>query len=167
MINDIESHGLAPIRKIRRAKITFQDANEIARQVADLHLTESEAAYRLGIEPTKWFGFKNKGKNLAKYSALFTRLKANAIAQCTSRISKSAEGIDLKQPDWRAAAWRAERLAPERFALNTNQSQTPQLTIQIGIIHEQLKRVFSDIDIKHIEDKRIKMPVRQLPADRG
>ena len=162
MIMDIEPINSATLPPYRRAKITFQDAEHIAKEVSELHLTESEAALRIGIQPVQWFRWKEKKGNNPKYGIMLTRMKANAIAQCTSRISKSAEGIDCKQPDWRAAAWRVERLAPERFA-NQAQSTAPQVTVQIGIIHEQLKRVIG-FDNNLIEQPKIKMPIRKKPA---
>lgn len=67
-------------------------------------LTESESCRQLEIEPTKWFNFKLREGNDVRFKDSLEACRAARIRGLLERIEKSAEGIDLKYPDWRAAA---------------------------------------------------------------
>ena len=84
-------------RKIDAAVIT-----QMAKAVATM-LTESEAARRCGIEPRHWFEWKSRAGRAGKFAALLEEFRANKIAGLLDRVQKSADGIDVKFPDFRAA----------------------------------------------------------------
>ena len=104
----------------RRARYTEQDILNIATLVSQKHLSETQACLRLGIKPEAFFIWKSRAKHSERFGKVIEHAKAIHLEKCIDRIDASAQGVDMKQPDWRAAAWRAERLNP---ALQTQQNQ--------------------------------------------
>lgn len=105
-----------PLRRIITRKSIQSDLDEMARLVAVQQLTETEACYILGRKPNSWFNWKSKQRNKQRFDEAFARLRGAKIDSCLRLIDDCADGINMKQPDWRAAAWRAEKISPERFS---------------------------------------------------
>lgn len=175
MISDIESHESKPKR---RRKLTIQDAEAIIKLIIKQKCTESDAAITLGIEPNHWFSWKNKSNRAGKFASLLTRMREVKLSGFIDRIESAGDDYEIMLPngkvinkkgDWRALAWLADK--EPRFAPATN-GRAPVVTVQIGVIHEQLKRVIGfDRTIDIIEDKPnvalattggIKMPKRKV-----
>ena len=96
--NNDDIHAGAIARRRIDAKAIATIAKLCAKQ-----LTEAEACRRLGIEPRAWFNFKHRAKRGEKFKALVESFRAQRIEHLIERIEKSADGIDTKYPDFRAA----------------------------------------------------------------
>jgi hypothetical protein len=86
-----------------RRKIDPGVISAIARLCAK-SLTESESCRQIGIEPRHWFDWKNRASRSDKFAALLEEFRAGRIDDLIAKIENAADGIGLKQPDWRAAA---------------------------------------------------------------
>lgn len=123
-------------------KIVESDVNELAKLVAQRKLTETEACQILDIKPDRWFRWKQRNKNKERFDILYSRMRAIKISNCLQKIDECGDGIGLKQPDWRAKAWLAERLAPDRFS--QIQTPAPATTNNVSItIAESIRRAYS------------------------
>lgn len=91
-----------PSRAMASRKIDAEVIAQMAQAVATM-LTESEAARRCGIEPRHWFEWKSRAGRAGKFAALLEEFRANKIAGLLDRVQKSADGVDVKFPDFRAA----------------------------------------------------------------
>ena len=172
MISDTEQ-AINPISKRRR--ITQFDIDEMARLVATRKCTEKEAALMLDIKPHQWDCWKSRNKHSARFESIITRIRGAYLTTLVDRIDKAGDDKEItitdsrgnektitRNGDWRAKAWIAEKI-DTRFQ-NQPASAAPQVTVQIGIIHEQLKRVIGFDDAKVIDvqpERKIKMPVRR------
>jgi hypothetical protein len=87
---------------------------EIARLTAKM-LTESEACRRLGINPRRWFDWKTRHNRAEKFAALLEAFRADRIDSLIAKIEASADGVGMKQPDWRAAAFLLSVTDKHRF----------------------------------------------------
>ncbi len=152
----------------RRRKLTIQDVQAIAECVATMKLTESEACLHLDIPPHQWQCWKSRGKHSANFETIITRTRANNIAGLISKIREAGNDYEIELPngkvitkrgDWRALDSILTKVEP-RFSPQV-QSAAPQVTIQIGLIHEQLKRVIGFDGVKQIESPKLKMPIRR------
>lgn len=141
--------------KGRSRRLNDGDAHEIARLVATRKCTEQDACIALSINPLSWKAYKGKHKREPAFSDLVTRMREHKIDGMVSLIEASAVGEGLKQRDWRAGAWIAERLAPERFA--QVKSDTPAVTnnLNVTVMSDTLKRIYSVesvlTDVKQLE----------------
>jgi hypothetical protein len=166
MIMDCET-GQTPLN--RRRKLTIQDAEAIAKLIVKQKCTETDAAIALQIPVHQWFSWKNKGKRSGNFATLLTRIRETKLSGLIDRIEAAGNDRDMMLPngksiikagDWRALAWLADkeaRFAPQQVGAPAN------VTIQIGVVHDQLKRIFSD-EPKLLKSG-IKMPVRKKPVD--
>ena len=141
---DVESLPNEPLhpRKVK-CHIKWHDAQAIADMVSETRCTEKDACITLGINHLSWYQFKDKAKNRAKWSELFTRVRESAIAgllKDVKRISDGDSSIKLK-PDWRAKEFLLKVRAPERF--NFNQIATPDANGSTPINLDALKRAFA------------------------
>jgi hypothetical protein len=91
-----------PTRAKASRKIDAEVIAQMAQAVATM-LTESEAARRCAIEPRHWFEWKSRAGRAGKFAALLEQFRANKIAGLLDRVQKSADGVDVKFPDFRAA----------------------------------------------------------------
>ena len=91
-----------PTRAKASRKIDAEVIAQMAQAVATM-LTESEAARRCGIEPRHWFEWKSRAGRAGKFAALLEEFRANKIAGLLDRVQKSADGVGVKFPDFRAA----------------------------------------------------------------
>lgn len=147
-----------PRRKIDAAVIA-----QMAQAVATM-LTETEAARLCGIEPRHWFEWKSRAGRGERWSALLEEFRANKIAGLLERVQKSADGIDVKFPDFRAALALLKFQDQKRFGDSPVVAMNPTPMIQISIIHEQLKKVISFDDVKALPSST---PTgEQLPASK-
>lgn len=67
-------------------------------------LTESEACRLLGIRPRAWFDWKSRCGRTEKFAALLEAFRADRLNSLIAQIEAGAKGVNMKQPDWRAAA---------------------------------------------------------------
>ena len=134
------------IRKGKARKLNIQDVQGIARLVSESFLTETEACHVLGIQPNRWFIFKQRAKIQAKFESLTTRIKGSQIENCIKRIQDSGDGRGgVKQPDWRAKAFILNVIDRKRFgttgdAIDVNRPQNYNITI----ITDSIRRAYSD-----------------------
>lgn len=99
-----------------RAKRKFDAA--VIESVAILvsrALSETEAIRQLGYEPRQWFTFKSRGKNDERFCALLEKFRGARIEKLIARIEKSANGQDVKFPDFRAALALLKIIDQRRF----------------------------------------------------
>jgi hypothetical protein len=99
-----------------RAKRKFDAA--VIESVAILvsrALSETEAVRQLGYEPRQWFTFKSRGKNDERFCALLEKFRGARIEKLIARIEKSADGQDVKFPDFRAALALLKIIDQRRF----------------------------------------------------
>ena len=126
----------------RARKLSMGDAEAIASLVATRKLLENEACLSLGIQYKQWLQWKSRHKHGATFESLITRMKADKLAGLLDNIENVSNGIGVKQRDWRAGAWIAERLAPERFALNQAPAINQTANVTVIAMHDTLKRLF-------------------------
>jgi hypothetical protein len=114
-----------PTRAKASRKIDAEVIAQMAQAVATM-LTESEAARRCGIEPRHWFEWKSRAGRAGKFAALLEEFRANKIAGLLDRVQKSADGVDVKFPDFRAA------LALLKFQDRARFGDSPTVEINTG-----------------------------------
>jgi hypothetical protein len=96
-------------------RIDAKTISGIARFCAK-QLTESEACRLLNVRPQSWFSWKSRHNRAEKFAALLEEFRAGRIETLIARIEKSADGVGLKQPDWRAASALLSHVDPRRFS---------------------------------------------------
>jgi hypothetical protein len=138
-----------PSRKID-AEVLAQMATAVARM-----LTESEAARLCGIEPAHWFQWKSRHKRAQKFAALLEECRGARIHGLIARIEKSADGVDTKQPDFRAALALLKFTDQRRFGDSEAASQ-PQ--VGIVVLDDGMARRMAEIYAR---------PVQQLATGAG
>jgi hypothetical protein len=112
---DTGDKGNTPARTPAKRRIDATRIAEIARLCAKAH-TESEACRLLGIQPKQWFRWKSRHKRAEKFAALLEEFRAGRIQDLIGRVEKSADGVGMKQPDWRAAAFLLSVADAKRFS---------------------------------------------------
>jgi len=167
----ISDTGQAQIAINRRRKLTMRDMDDVAKLVATRKCTEREACLMLDIPIKQWDCWKSRNKHSARFEDSIARIRGNYLTTLVDRIERAGDDKEIvtdkgkvitRTGDWRAKAWIAEKI-DTRFAPQQQNVQPATVTVQIGIIHDQLKRVIGFDDAKLIEDKpRIKMPVRRV-----
>ena len=115
---------------------------EMAKLVAKM-LTESEACRRLGIKPRTWFDWKSRAGRTQKFSDLLEAYRANRIESLINRIENSANGIDVKYPDFRAALALLKITDQKRFGDSPPVQGAPPAVVSVNIMHDTLKRLFA------------------------
>jgi len=159
-VNDGVSAGNKP--NIAR-KLSLQDVKAVANLVATRCLTETESCHIIGIEPVRWFNWKQKAGRLAKFDSTLARMRAAKIEQCIARIDDCGDGIGLKQPDWRAKAWLLQVTDRKRFG-NESAPVERETVVNILVMAEAAKRIY---DVETVEPKllsakaKIKLPTRR------
>jgi hypothetical protein len=116
-----------PTRAKASRKIDAEVIAQMAQAVATM-LTESEAARRCGIEPRHWFEWKSRAGRAGKFAGLLEEFRANKIAGLLERVQKSADGVDVKFPEFRAA------LALLKFQDKARFGDSP--TVEINATHQ-------------------------------
>ena len=136
---------------------------EIARLTAKM-LTESEACRRLGINPRRWFDWKTRHSRAEKFAALLEEFRAGRIDSLIAKIEASADGIGLKGPDWRAAAFLLSVSDKHRFG--TQADITPAPTQPPMISEKVLLAVLDKLFVpsaKPVVEIAASVEPRQLP----
>jgi hypothetical protein len=101
-------------RATQRRKIDAAVLAEMAQAVARM-LTESEAARLCGIDPKSWFQWKSRARCGQKFAALLEKCRAARIQGLIARVEKSADGVDVKYPEFRAALALLKHIDQRRF----------------------------------------------------
>ena len=141
-------------------RISWQDAEAIAQQVAK-RLTESEAALNIGIDPKRWFRFKQRVLDQDKYDILLTRMRA---AQIKAHI-ENIESFEAK--DWRASDRLLQIKCPERFNDRQPQHHDHQPAINLTLIMNTLEKVYAGQVMDADPVKALPAPVQATPAPAG
>jgi hypothetical protein len=120
----------------------------MAKAVAKM-LTESEAARLCGIEPRHWFEWKCRAGRDIRFAALLEQVRASRINHLIERVEKSADGIDTKFPDFRAALALLKITDQKRFG------DSPAVEVNVmpqPVIDERaLARILDRVYFKPIE----------------
>lgn len=112
-------NGVISARTRANRRIDATTISEIARLCAR-QLTESESCRRIGIKPRHWFDWKTRHNRAEKFAALLEEFRAGRIDDLIARVEKSADGVGMKQPDWRAAAFLLSVTDAKRFSASGN-----------------------------------------------
>jgi len=176
-------------RKGKRVMFREHDIQAIADLVANCKMTEREACITLDFKPEQWNSWKSKHKRSAIFDTLLARTRGLQTKELVSRIASAGLDKEINLPngktitktgDWRANAFILEKTSPA-FAPATSAPPPATVSIQIGLVHDQLKRVIgfanpsssallpvsSDIVTDGVSDKlesnlnKIKMPMRR------
>jgi len=128
---DTASNGNNPTRTRANRRIDAATISEIARLCAR-QLSESEACRKIGIKPQHWFSWKARHNRSEKFAALLEEFRAGRIDSLITKIESAADGVNMKQPDWRAAAALLKFADMKRFgdspAVELNNHFAPLLT---------------------------------------
>lgn len=108
--NGMEFHGLS-----KRRGVTQTDVMAIGRLMAEKRMLPGEACAVIGLNYRTWARWTQKEANNVRFAALIERLRGERLSILIDRIDDASKGVNMKQPDWRAAAWLAGKVAPERF----------------------------------------------------
>lgn len=148
----------------------------IVKLISSRLLTEQEACAKLGHRYETWLRWKAKNENNEVVQELLAEGRADVLDRCLTRIEKSMDGQDVKQPDWRAAAWIAEKTAPERFG--SKQVEAVQNnTLNVQVMLDSVRRVFANAssapaqallsapadNVLDVEEKPLKSARRGIP----
>ena len=156
------SNGNNPSRTRAKHRINARTISEIARFCAK-QLSESEACRLLNIRPQSWFSWKSRHNRAEKFAALLEEFRAGRINDLIERIEKSADGIGMKQPDWRAAAFLLSVADSKRFAASGNvsvETHTPPIIVDMSELMAIAEKVWKAQQSKQVE---VQTP-KQLPA---
>lgn len=129
--------------KKKSRKLSVNDLNDIARLVSTRKMTETDACIMLGISVKQWFNYKSLHKRDKEFADTVIRMREDKICGMVDLIEDSAKGIGIKQRDWRAGAWIAERLAPERFAQVKGDAPVTTNNLNVMVMGDTLKRIYS------------------------
>ena len=110
-----ETNDYISARTGAKRRIDAATISELA-QLCAKQLTESESCRLLGLNPRQWLNWKHKHKRAEKFAALLEEFRAGRINDLLAKIENSASGINMKQPDWRAAAFLLSVADAKRFS---------------------------------------------------
>ena len=131
-----------PTRAMPGRKIDAVTIAEMAKLCAKM-LTESEACRRLGIKPRTWFDFKSRAGRTQQYADLLEAYRADRIEGLIDRIEKSANGIDVKYPDFRAALALLKITDQKRFGDSPTAETTTTNNFLIAGGGEQVRKLIA------------------------
>lgn len=98
-----------------RARVTPADVIAIATKCSENKATEREACAAVGLKEDTWYRWKARHKNDVRFLRLIARLQESRVSTLIQRIDDASLGKNMKQPDWRAAAWLAQVIDRERY----------------------------------------------------
>ena len=136
------------ISKPKRRKLTLMDAEALAQLVIGDKMTEVEACLNLGIHNGQWRNWKDRHKHSATFETLCARLRGSEIQHSMRTIKACGDGIGMKQPDWRAHAFRLQVIAPERFSPQQQAPQQPASSVSdqaIQLLCDMARKVYGEI----------------------
>jgi hypothetical protein len=146
-----------PSRTRANRRIDATTISEIARLCAR-QLSESEACRKIGIVPQAWFSWKARHNRSEKFAALLEEFRAGRIDSLVTKIESAADGVNMKQPDWRAAAALLKFVDLKRFG----DSPTVEVNNQIpwhGISKQRMKEIEA-----MIVDRNPQIQLKPAPA---
>lgn len=160
-----------PTRAKPHRKIDASVLAQMATAVAKM-LTESEAARLCGLEPRHWFEWKSRAGRAGKFQALLEHCRGVRIQNLIQRIEKSADGIDTKYPDFRAALALLKITDPKRFG---DSPISPVLVQQTAIVvqaggPEKLRKMiehYAELNKPATAQRQKALPAVTLQADDG
>ena len=156
-----------PTRKPLSRKITPADVEAIAKLIVSRRLTETESCIHLGIRPEAWFHWKQMNKHHAQNEQVITRVRAAHVDSLISSIDEMGSPEAGKKRDWRAKAWQAERMFPERFG-QAQQSAPAQASMPTTVnvwIEAAYAASKPAIDVQAVEVKALHdKPLEDDPA---
>ena len=137
----------APAKTPKRRKLTLQDAEAVASMVIGHKITEVEACLNLDINPDQWRVFKCRNANGTAFATTCTRMRGSEIIHSMQTIKNCGDGVGMKQPDWRAHAFRLGVIAPERFGAQAG-TQAPGPAIN-SLTDDSMARLLSMLRSSH------------------
>ena len=153
-----------PVRLGPKArKITMADAEAIAELVA-YRLTETEACLHIGIEPARWWLWKNRKRNTPEFEKLTTRLRAAKLAGCLKEIGKAATGADGIRHDWRAAKELMAMASPDRYGNAALGQPSANNTLNTALLGAITCSVWSVAGPVREPEQIIDVQAKQIPA---
>ena len=105
----------------KRRKLTLQDAEAVVELVIGSKCSEREACLNLDINSDQWRSWKAKHHRADTFDAMCARMRGAEIDHSMQMIKNCGDGVGMKQPDWRAHAFRLGAIAPERFGAQAGQ----------------------------------------------
>ena len=146
----------------KRRKLTGIDAQAIAELVISAKMTEREACLNLNVNPDQWAVWKCRHKESERFESLCARLRGSEIAHSMRTIRNCGDGVGMKQPDWRAHAFRLSVIAPDRFAQTQAQPGTSQPQISVNVLLALSDKVYGakqlptvTTDVKQVIDTQL------------
>jgi hypothetical protein len=127
-------------------RIDAKTISEIARFCAK-QLTESEACRLLNVRPQSWFSWKSRHNRAEAFADLLEEFRAGRIDGLIARIEASADGVGMKQPDWRAAAHLLSLVDAKRFS---DSGMRASIEIGVGV---NVQPIISDKKLTEILDR--------------
>ena len=91
-----------PAQRPKRARITKQDCEQIAKLVA-LRFSERMACIKLDVPYVQWLKWKSRAGRTVVYDSILTRMRADKCANMLESIEDAAKGNNGVRHDWRAA----------------------------------------------------------------
>lgn len=119
----VSEHPKKPCRR----KITPYDVARMAEHFRD-GCNDKEACNLEGINPLSWYNWKSKKRNQTDFDDVLSRLRADRKKGAFRRIELCADGVGMKQPDWRAAEALLRLTDPQQF-----DPQRQNVVVNVGI----------------------------------
>lgn len=113
-----------PANTPKRRKLTIQDAEAVADLVIGSKCSERESCLILNINYDQWRSWKAKHHRADAFDATCTRMRGSEIQHSMRQIKNCGDGVGMKQPDWRAHAFRLGVIARDRFGPQSGQQQS-------------------------------------------
>jgi hypothetical protein len=80
----------------------------------------------LNVRPQSWFSWKSRHNRAEKFAALLEAFRADRLNSLIEQIEAGAKGVNMKQPDWRAAAHLLSVTDKHRFGPQAEAAPLPQ-----------------------------------------
>ena len=82
--------------------------------------------------PQAWFSWKSRHNRSEKFAALLEEFRAGRIDSLITKMESAADGVNMKQPDWRAAAALLKFVDLKRFGDSPPSIELHQHTQQLS-----------------------------------
>ena len=136
------------VELVKRRKLNSTDLKAVAELVINSKLTETEACRVLNINVQQWWVFKSRKKNTPEFESICSRIRGFTIQNAMQTIEDCGNGIGMKQPDWRAHAFRLQVIAPERFSPQQQAPQQPASSVSdqaIQLLCDMARKVYGEL----------------------
>ena len=120
----------------RARRIDRTTLAEIA-QLCAKGLLQGEACRKIGVNPKSFLSWKSRNNHNERWAALLERFRAIRFDALITKIDNAADGVNMKQPDWRAAH-AALMIGDKRF--NPSIHSEPQSVVnntQINVVFRE------------------------------